>query len=334
MSQALSTAQPKTFPAQLDEYQDQLRAALPTHVSLDRFKRTVLTAVNQTPKLLEADRRSLFNSAVKCATDGLLPDGREAALVEFGGKIQYMPMVRGLIKLARQSGEISTLSAHIVREGDEFEYVLGDDERLVHKPNLDGAGKPRLVYATVTFKDGTRQREVLTVADVEKVRAVSRAKNNGPWVSWWDEMARKTAIRRLLKYVTLSADVQRAVDRDDETEFGEMRRTALRAIGNDADDRTQALNAMAAEPNIDRADLEELAGELEAAETPAPDVLADAIKRIEATLTSEDLAIAQTNELENLRELGAPDEDLAAINNAAKAQSLRIQKEASGGRRK
>ena len=234
MSQQLAQ-QPETrlpFAADLERNRGTIAAVLPPHITPDKFIRTVMTAVTQKPSLLQADRRTLFNECVKCATDGLFPDGREAALVEFGGKVQYMPMVKGLIKLARQSGEIATLTAHIVREGDEFEYVLGDEERLVHKPNIETSGKPRLVYATVTFKDGTRQREVMTVADVEKVRAVSRAKNNGPWVQWWDEMARKTVIRRLLKYVTLSPDLHRTVERED-SEFGEMKRAALAAVPSD-----------------------------------------------------------------------------------------------------
>lgn len=221
----------RDFPQQLDSYEPQIRAALPAHIPVDRFKRVVLTAVNQNSDLLAADRKTLFNAAVKCASDGLVPDGREAALVVFGRVVQYMPMVRGLIKLARQSGEISTLSAHIVRERDEFDYVLGDDERLHHRPALDGdAGPARLVYATVVFKDGSKQREIMTKAEVEKVRAVSRSKGNGPWAQWWDEMARKTVIRRLLKYVTLSVDVQRALERDDEGEFETMKRSALAAV--------------------------------------------------------------------------------------------------------
>jgi len=250
MSQVLAASQPETakvpFAEDLQRNKATLSQVLPPHIAADKFIRTVLTAVNQTPGLLQVDRRSLFNAAVKCATDGLLPDGREAALVEFGGKAQYMPMVRGLIKLARQSGEIATLSAYVVREKDDFEYVLGDDERLHHKPMIEGdAGKARLVYATVTFKDGTKQREVMTVAEIERVRSVSRAKNSGPWVQWWDEMARKTVIRRLLKYVTLSPDVARVVDRDEEGEFAEMKRAALAAV---PDPHRDALNALAAEP--------------------------------------------------------------------------------------
>lgn len=239
------------FAEDLERNKTQIAKALPAHISPDKFVRTVLTAVTQTPDLLQVDRRTLFNACVKCAADGLVPDNREAALVVFNVKskdsgwtktAQYMPMVRGLIKLARQSGEIATITANIVREGDEFEYVLGDEERLIHRPNLETQGAPKLVYATATFKDGSRQREVLTMADVAKSRAVSKAKDDGPWVKWFDEMAKKTAIRRLLKYVSLSPDVQRAIDADDDTDFKAQKREALAA----ADPHRAALAALAA----------------------------------------------------------------------------------------
>lgn len=239
------------FAEDLERNKTQIAKALPAHISPDKFVRTVLTAVTQTPDLLQVDRRTLFNACVKCAADGLVPDNREAALVVFNVKskdggwtktAQYMPMVRGLIKLARQSGEIATITANIVREGDEFEYVLGDEERLIHRPNLETQGAPKLVYATATFKDGSRQREVLTMADVAKARAVSKAKDGGPWSQWFDEMAKKTAIRRLLKYVSLSPDVQRAIDADDDTDFKAQKREALAA----ADPHMAALAALAA----------------------------------------------------------------------------------------
>lgn len=256
MSQALA-AQPEgklTFAEDLQRNKTQIAAVLPAHITPEKFVRTVLTAVTQTPDLLQVDRRTLFNACVKCAADGLIPDGREAALVVFNVKdkatggwkksAQYMPMVRGLIKLARQSGEIATISANIVREGDEFEYVLGDDERLIHRPNLESHGKARLVYATVTFKDGSRQREVLTMADVAKAREVSKSKDSGPWKDWFDEMAKKTAIRRLLKYVNLSPDAQRAIESDDDTDFIAQKRAALADVPADA--HRTALAALAA----------------------------------------------------------------------------------------
>lgn len=193
-----------------------------------------MTAVNLNPDLAAADRRSLFNACTRCATDGLVPDGREAALVCFGRQVQYMPMVFGIIKKLRQSGEIASISARIVYENEvnegRFKFIIEDgQEKLVHEPLLVGErGKPVVVYATAKFKDGTIQNEPMTVADIEKVRNASRAKNAGPWKDWWDEMARKTAIRRLSKYLPLSAEDRRVLEDDeDQTEFASMKSVAV-----------------------------------------------------------------------------------------------------------
>lgn len=219
----------------LDQLRPQLTASLPKHITADRFKRVVLTAVNLNPDLAKSDRRSLFNACMKCAADGLLPDGREAALVPFGNQATYMPMVFGIIKKLRQSGEIAAISARIVYQAEvdsgRFQFKIVDgEEKLSHEPMLTGErGKAVIVYATARFKDGTVQNEPMTVADVEKVRQASRAKNSGPWTQWWDEMARKTAVRRLSKYLPLSAEDMRVVDRDDEspTEFDGLKHAAI-----------------------------------------------------------------------------------------------------------
>lgn len=212
----------------------QFQVALPKQIPVERFERVVMTAVNMNPTLAAADRRTLFNSCMKCATDGLLPDGREAALVVFGRDVVYMPMVFGIIKKLRQSGEIAAISARIVYEKEaeagRFQFIISDgEERLTHEPILIGErGKPVAVYATARFKDGTVQNEPLSYADVEKVRSASRSKNSGPWVGWWEEMARKTAIRRLSKYLPLSAEDRRMLDRDEEpTEFDAMKDAAI-----------------------------------------------------------------------------------------------------------
>jgi recombination protein RecT len=234
--------QPANLPApvqiaqQLEKMKPQLGAVLPTHIKVDQFNRVVMTAINLNPQLVAADRRSLFNSCNRCAADGLLPDGREAALVTFGNQVQYMPMVFGIIKKLRNSGEIASVTARLVYEKElaeaRFRFVIEDgQERLQHEPMLTGErGKPALVYATAKFKDGTVQNEVMTVADVEKVRNSSRAKNSGPWTQWWDEMARKTVIRRLSKYLPLSAEDHRIMqDQAEDTEFSEMKRGAIAA---------------------------------------------------------------------------------------------------------
>jgi recombination protein RecT len=227
---------PLQIAQQLEKMKPQLGAVLPSHIKPEQFNRVVMTAINLNPQLVAADRRSLFNSCNRCAADGLLPDGREAALVTFGQQVQYMPMVFGIIKKLRNSGEIASITARIVYEAElkesRFSFVIDDgQERLKHEPMLTGErGKPALVYATAKFKDGTVQNEVMTVADVEKVRNVSRSKGNGPWVQWWDEMARKTVIRRLSKYLPLSAEDHRLMqDQAEDTEFTELKRDALAA---------------------------------------------------------------------------------------------------------
>jgi recombination protein RecT len=196
---------------------DQLKMALPSHVSVDKFHRVTMTAIQSTPALLDADRRSLFGAITKAAQDGLLPDGREGALVMFGKQVQWMPMVAGILKKVRQSGELVSIAAHVVYEADDFIYRLGDDESIEHcPPALDKPrGNPIGVYAVATLTSGAKVREVMSKEQIEKVRKVSRASGNGPWVQWWEEMARKTVIRRLSKRLPMSTDIEAEFERDE-----------------------------------------------------------------------------------------------------------------------
>ena len=196
--------------------------ALPPQISVQKFVRTTMTAIQMNPDLLTADRRSVLAACMKAAQDGLMVDGREAALVIFRSRgkpmAQYMPMIGGLLKKLRNSGELSTIAAHIAYEEDEFRYELGDEERIVHRPNLSGPrGNPLAAYAIAKTKDGAVYREVMSVGEIDKVRQVSRSKDSGPWVSWWDEMARKTVLRRLMKRLPSSADVDQVVAHDNDT---------------------------------------------------------------------------------------------------------------------
>jgi recombination protein RecT len=205
---AVAKTKGEAFVRALTQMEPQLQSALPAHVPLERFKRVVVMAVQKAPDLLDADQRSLFLACQRAAADGLLPDGREGAIVLFGKQAQWMPMVAGLMKLARNSGEIASINAHVAYKGEKFCVVLGDDEKIEHERNLelaDGA-EPIGVYAIAKLRNGEVVREVLTKAQVEKIRNVSRAKGNGPWVTWWEEMARKTAIRRLAKRLPLATD--------------------------------------------------------------------------------------------------------------------------------
>lgn len=201
---------------QLTSMTPQFKAALPAHVNPERFVRVVMTAVQTTPALLNADRRTLFAAATKAAQQGLLPDGREGAIVTFKDQAQWMPMVAGIMKLVRNSGEISTWSVQAVYENDMFDFCLGDEEHITHKPSLSSRGKLIAVYSIVTMKDGEKSREVMSVEDVNAIRARSRSGNSGPWVSDFAEMAKKTVVRRHSKRLPLSTDIDGAIRDDDE----------------------------------------------------------------------------------------------------------------------
>ena len=206
----------------------EFKAALPPHIPVERFKRVALTAIQNTPALAQADRRSLFGALVRLAQDGLLPDGREAAVVMFGNKAQAMPMIAGILKRVRQSGEVARVSAQVVYKNDTFTVRYGFDEDVEHiPPALDEPrGEPIGAYATAVLKDGSQLLEVMSLEEIEKVRAVSRAARNGPWVAWWSEMARKTVMRRLSKRLPMSTDLEDEIFSRDET----MRPTTIEAV--------------------------------------------------------------------------------------------------------
>ena len=198
--------------------------SLPSHIPPERFERAAMVAVQRNSELLtKADRRSLLLALQRAAQDGLLPDGREGAIVLFGNQATWMPMVAGLMKLARNSGEIASISANVAYKGEKFTVVLGDEEHIEHERNLDLSDTAEIIaaYAVATLKNGEKVREVMTRAQIEKVRNVSRSKNNGPWVTWYDQMSIKSVIRRLSKRLPLSTDrdgderFQRAAERED-----------------------------------------------------------------------------------------------------------------------
>ncbi len=191
---------------------------LPSTVNFERFVRIVQTATMQNPALLDANRQSLLKSSLQCATDGLLPDGREAAFVIFAGAVTYMPMVAGILKKLRNSGELLSISAHVVYKEDIFKSRLGDDEHIEHEQFIgerDPKAVPICVYCIVKTKDGGIYREVMTYYDIEKIRATSKQKDGTFWKNHWNEMAKKTVIRRLAKRLPMSTDVAEVIQRDD-----------------------------------------------------------------------------------------------------------------------
>jgi len=193
----------------LIQMKPQLEVALPPHVSADKFIRTTVTAVQNNQKLLSCERNSLLSSFLKCASDGLLPDGREAAIVPFGKEAVYMDMLAGVLKKIRNSGELKSLDADVVHRNDQFDHWK--DERGPHFKHVPLYGSERgdkyLAYAQAITKDGGVYLEVMDEEQLNKVRAASKQKDGAIWKNWEEEMWKKTVIRRLSKRLPMSTDL-------------------------------------------------------------------------------------------------------------------------------
>ncbi len=231
-------AEPKREPTlrdRLEQMGPEFKKALPGHISAERFVRTAQTAIALTRNIEKVKNpQSLLAACTKAAADGLILDGREAALViDYNGEAQYRPMTRGLLKLAYQSGAIKSLVVEVVRKGDVFDYSpTRADEPIIHKINYEAErGDVFVVYAQAVLKDGGMVFEVMTLKDVNAIRDRSDAYKahkagkikSTPWGTDWSEMARKTVFRRLSKYLPSSTDrdsFHQAVERiDDDYSF-------------------------------------------------------------------------------------------------------------------
>jgi recombination protein RecT len=210
------------------QMREQIKMALPSHISEDKFIRVTLTVVQQSPGLLDAqkvDRRSLFGALMKAAQDGLLPDGREGAIVPYKGKAQWQPMVAGIMTKVRRSGEIASWEVAAVYEKDTFERLLGDDQRIYHKPYEEGdPGKVIGAYSIVTFKDGTKSRDYMPRWRIEKARAQGMAKDSLMWSQFYDEGAIKTVIKHHAKRLPMSTDVEAIFANDESMQHVETER--------------------------------------------------------------------------------------------------------------
>jgi recombination protein RecT len=204
---------------QLNDRAVQFQHALPKHMPAERFFRVVLTAVQLNKDLIACDRPSLFNAALRCAQDGLLPDGREAALVPFKNKVQYLPMYQGLLKKFRNSGQFKWVTTDIVYEGDQWEHWTDENgPHFKHIPGDDHTDKKkRLVYAAAGTKDGGVFIAPLSPSEIAKRRNMSRAsREDAPWKMWTEEMEMKTAIRVLSRLLPMSSDLDDLIRSDEE----------------------------------------------------------------------------------------------------------------------
>lgn len=220
--------------------QTQIKAALPRHMTAERMARIATTEMRKVPKLAQCDPMSFLGAVIQCAQLGLEPGNAlgHAYILPFdkrekvGGQwktvrteAQVIIGYRGMIDLARRSGQIVSIDARAVYEGDKFECVLGLDPRIEHQPdwqNMNRAdpSKLRFVYAVAKLKDGGLQFDVMSRAEVEGIRARSKAADSGPWVTDFAAMAVKTVVRRLFKFLPVSIEMQTAVGLDEMAEAG------------------------------------------------------------------------------------------------------------------
>ncbi len=197
-----------------DVMKKQFALALPKHLSPERFVRIALTAINRTPKLLQCTKESLFACLLDLSQLGLEPDGRKAHLIPYGDKCTLIIDYKGLVALARRSGEISDIHADVVYSNDEFQYSFGSDGKLVHKPAIKDRGDVVAAYSFVRLKDGSSSYEVMNQEEIDAIKKRSKAGTSGPWVSDWAEMAKKTVFRRHSKWLPVSAEFQEAIEKD------------------------------------------------------------------------------------------------------------------------
>lgn len=219
------TAQFKDF---LEKQKHQIAAALPKHVSPDRMIRLACTEFSKNPLLQKCTPVSIFGSIIQASQLGLeIGVIGQAYLVPYRNnktnqyEAQLIPGYKGLISLARRSGEVSSIETHIVYANDTFELELGIDSRVRHVPYLEGdRGAPRLVYGVAKFKDGGYHFEWMPLEEVDRIRKRSKAANNGPWVTDYEQMVRKTLIRRMSNYLPMSVELAAAINVSDAVDEG------------------------------------------------------------------------------------------------------------------
>lgn len=212
----------------LEKAREQIQAVLPPGLSADRIIRSVRLALAQDPDLREAQPETTVLAVMRLSQLGLEANTplHHASLVVYGRQCVPLIEYRGYQELARRSGTVRQIEARTVHEGDEFEVLLGTAPTITHRPLAKDRSDATLTHAyAVAFPrdGGPPVFDVLTREEIDKARAVSRAKG-GPWKQWYAEMARKTAVRRLSKYLALSPEWAAALELDARADTGQLGR--------------------------------------------------------------------------------------------------------------
>ena len=197
-----------------------VQSILPKSVKIETFVRCAAVAMASSKDLAEANKDSVIMALTQCAKDGLVPDNKEAALVTFNTKVkhqgkpdewvkkaQYLPMIDGVMKRARMSGQIATLSSKVVYNDDNFDYWVDENgEHIQYRPNYNG-GEIRLAFAFAKLTNGELIVEVMTKADIDKVRSASKTGTYGPWKDWYERMACKVVMHRLARRLPNASEI-------------------------------------------------------------------------------------------------------------------------------
>lgn len=217
-------AEKKTMQAYIKAMEPAIKKALPSVITPERFTRMVLSALSSTPKLAECSPQSFLAAMMTAAQLGVEPNTAlgQAYLLPYRNhgqmECQFQLGYKGLIDLAYRSGEVSVIQAHTVYENDVFEYELGMDPKLRHVPAKADRGEAVAYYAMFKTKDGGYGFEVMSVDDVQRhAQRYSKSYGSGssPWRSNFDEMAKKTVLKRALKYAPLKSDFVRGMAQDE-----------------------------------------------------------------------------------------------------------------------
>lgn len=198
-----------------DDFQAAMAEVLPSHLTSERMTRVALTTIRRTPAILQCTPQSFFNCMLELSAAGLEPDGRHAHLIPYKDECTLVIDYKGLVAMALRSPDIVRVHADIICQNDVFVY----DKGIVRSHQVDPfnpRGEMLGAYALVEFTNGSEKAELMTIEEIDKIRDRSRAKSSGPWVTDYNEMAKKTVFRRCSKWLPLSAEIQAAMNGDDD----------------------------------------------------------------------------------------------------------------------
>lgn len=210
--------QPQTIKDYINVMQGEIAKALPKVMTPERFTRIALSAVSNTPKLAECTPQSFLAAMMNAAQLGLEPNTPlgQAYLIPYKNQCQFQIGYKGMIDLAYRSGEVKTLMAQTVYENDEFDFSFGLEPTLKHVPAKSNRGKPIWFYAVFKLVNGGQGFEVMSVEDVkEHAKKYSKAYSSGPWQTNFEEMAKKTVLKKALKYAPLKTEFVRELSADE-----------------------------------------------------------------------------------------------------------------------